>query len=81
MQETQEMWVRFLGWEDPLEEGISTPVVLPGKCRVQRSLASCSQWGRRVGHNLAPEQVHTHRHDQWVVNRELISVLLTILHM
>ena len=22
MQETQEMWVRFLGWEDPLEEGM-----------------------------------------------------------
>ena len=20
MQETQEMWVRFLGWEDPLED-------------------------------------------------------------
>ena len=21
MQETQEIWVQFLGWEDPLEEG------------------------------------------------------------
>ena len=24
MQETQEMWVRFLGQEDPLEEDIAT---------------------------------------------------------
>ena len=23
MQETQETWVRFLGWEDPLEEGMA----------------------------------------------------------
>ena len=24
MQEMQEMWVRFLGWEDPLEEEMET---------------------------------------------------------
>ena len=24
VQETQEMWVRFLGWEDPLEEDMAT---------------------------------------------------------
>ena len=24
MQETQERWVRFLGWEDALEEGMAT---------------------------------------------------------
>ena len=24
MQETQEMWVQSLGWEDPLEEGMET---------------------------------------------------------
>ena len=23
VQETQEIWVRFLGWEDPLEEGMA----------------------------------------------------------
>ena len=28
----QETWVRFLGWEDPLEEGMATtPVSLPGE--------------------------------------------------
>ena len=29
MQETQEMWVRFLGREDPLEEGIVTHSSVP----------------------------------------------------
>ena len=24
MQETQEMWVRYIGWEDPLEEEMAT---------------------------------------------------------
>ena len=24
IQETQEMWVQSLGWEDPLEEGVAT---------------------------------------------------------
>ena len=24
MQESQEMWVQSLGWEDPLEEGMAT---------------------------------------------------------
>ena len=24
MQETQEMWVRFLGWKDPLEKEMAT---------------------------------------------------------
>ena len=26
MQETQEMWVLSLGWEDPLEKGIGNPL-------------------------------------------------------
>ena len=31
-QELQEMWVRSLGWEDPLEEGMATiAVFLPGE--------------------------------------------------
>ena len=24
VQNTQEMWVQFLGWEDPVEEGMAT---------------------------------------------------------
>ena len=49
MQETQKTWVWSLGGEDPLEEGMTTPVFLPGKSHGQlRSLGS-----KRVGHNWA----------------------------
>ena len=34
----QETWVQSLGWEDPLEEGMATPVFLPGEFQGQRSL-------------------------------------------
>ena len=40
MQETQEMRVRSLGWEDTLEEAWQPiPVFFPGKSQGQRSLA------------------------------------------
>ena len=39
MQEMQETWVRFLGWEDRLKkEMATTPVFLPGESHGQRSL-------------------------------------------
>ena len=34
------MCVRFLGWEDPLEEEMTTLIFLPGKSHEQRSLES-----------------------------------------
>ena len=41
----QEMWVRSLGWEAPLEEGIlATPVFLPGESHGQRSLVGYRPW-------------------------------------
>ena len=43
-QETQETWVRSLGWADPLEGGMEpTPVFLSGKLHGQRMLAGYSQ--------------------------------------
>ena len=27
----QDTWLQSLGWEDPLEEGMATPVFLPGE--------------------------------------------------
>ena len=42
----QEAWVQFLGWEDPLEEGMQlTPIVLPGEFHGQRNLVGCGLWG------------------------------------
>ena len=35
MQETQKTWARSLGWEDPLEEEMATPVFLPGESHGQ----------------------------------------------
>ena len=41
-----ETWVRFLGWEDPLEkEMATTPVFLPGESHGQSSLLGYSPWG------------------------------------
>ena len=43
-----ETWVRSLGREDPLEEGMAThSSVLPGEFYGQRSLMGYSSWGRK----------------------------------
>ena len=43
-----ETWVRSLGWEDPLEEGMAThSSILAGKSHGQRSLAGYIPWGHR----------------------------------
>ena len=48
MQDAQEMWVRSLGQEDPLEEEIVThSCILPGKSYEQRSLVGYSPWGHK----------------------------------
>ena len=41
----QETGVRSLGQEDPLEEGMNTPVFLSGESHGQRSLVGYSPWG------------------------------------
>ena len=38
MQKTQEAQVQSLSWDDPLEEGMTTHVFLPGKFHEQRSM-------------------------------------------
>ena len=46
MQETQEMLVQSLGWENPLEQGMATtPVFLPRESHAQRSLVGYSPQG------------------------------------
>ena len=46
IQETQEMWVRSLGQEDPLEEKMAThSIFLPEKSHGQRNLAGYSPKG------------------------------------
>ena len=62
MQETQVMWVRPLGPEDPWRRKWQpTPVLLPGKSHGQKNLAGYSPWGhKRVGHDWATDHTHTH---------------------
>ena len=44
----QEMWVRSLGQEDHLEEGMqATPVFLPGEFHGQRSLVGYRPWDHK----------------------------------
>ena len=46
VQETQEMQVRSLSQEDPLEkEMATTPVFLPGESQGWGSLVGCRLWG------------------------------------
>ena len=49
----QEMPVRSLGWEDPLEEEMAThSSILPGKYHGQRNLAGYqSMVSQRIGHD------------------------------
>ena len=43
----QEIWVQYLGWEDPLEKAMATtPVFLPGEIHGQRSLAGYRSLGQ-----------------------------------
>ena len=47
-----ETWVRFLGWEDPLEKGMAThSTILSGEFHGQRSLTGYSPQWQRVRHD------------------------------
>ena len=57
----QETWVRSLGWEDPLEEGMATtPVFWPRESQGQRSLAGYSPWGHEESDTA--ERLRTAQH-------------------
>ena len=43
----QETWVQYLGWEDPLEEGMPTHYSCLENPHGQRSLAGYSLWGHK----------------------------------
>ena len=45
-----ETWVRSLGWEDPLEEGMATHSgIFAWRIHGQRSLTGYSPWDNKVG--------------------------------
>ena len=54
MQETQKMWFRSLGWEDPCRtKWQPTAVFLPGKLRGERRSLGHTYMGCRVGRERA----------------------------
>ena len=57
----QETWVRSLGWEDPLEEGMATPFA--GESHGWRSLAGYSPWGRKESDMT--ERLRSHKGKGW----------------
>ena len=59
MQETQEMQVQSLGWEDPLEKGMAThSSILPGESHGQRSLAAYSPRGLKESDTTESDLAH-----------------------
>ena len=68
VQETQEVWVWSLGWEDLREWEIATcSVFLLGKLQSQRSLVGCtwsqsrtwlSGWAHKLWHTMTPQSTH-----------------------
>ena len=60
MQELQEVLVRSLGWEDPLEEGNPLQYSCLENPHGQRSLASYTPWGHKELHTT--EQLSTAQH-------------------
>ena len=60
----QETWVRSLGWEDPLEEGMAThSSILVWRISIhgQRSLVDYSPWGRKES-DMTERLSTTHMH-------------------
>ena len=57
MQETPGMWVRSLGWEDPLEEEMALhSSILVWRTPWSEESGGLQSWGHRVRHNLATKQ-------------------------
>ena len=63
MQESQETWVQFLGWEDPYWRAWQPiPVFLPGESHGQSSLAGQSPQGHNHKElDMTEETQHAHK--------------------
>ena len=70
----QETWIQSLGWEDPLEEDMTTPSsILPWESHGQRSLAGYSPWGwKSIKYNLRTSQQQSYR--------KLVTLQMILVH-
>ena len=85
MQETQEMWVRSLGWEDPLEEEMAThSSIVAWKFPWMEEPGGLQSMGsQRVRHNLASEHIfaptqYLHHYMVYKVIRVFCHLFLTV---
>ena len=74
MQLMQEMRIRSLGGDDPLEKEMATPVLLPGKSHGQRSLLGYNPWGRKESDTT--EQLHFQCHIKGRIIKSYSTVYL-----
>ena len=71
-QETQEMWVRSLGQEDPLEEGMAThPSILAWRILWTEEPGGLQSMGSKESNTT--EHTHTHKHGHSVCSRSAVS--------
>ena len=62
MQEMQQTWVRFMGWEDALEKEVEThsSILAWETPRTEESGGLQSIGSQKVGHDWATEHIRTH---------------------
>ena len=71
----QETWVRSLGWEGPLEEGMAIhSIFLPGEFHEQNNLVGYSPWGHKESDTTKRyTHTHTHTHPHPLISEPILS--------
>ena len=64
----REIWVRSLGWEDPLEKGI----LLPGESHGRKSLVGYSPWGHKESDTTELLHFHFHALEKEIATRSSV---------
>ena len=63
-----------MSWEDPLQEGMATPVFLSGEFHGQRSLVGYSPWGCKESDTTeVTEHVSTHKQELQPPNNKTLE--------
>ena len=70
----QETWVRSLGWEDPLEKGMTThPSILAWRIPGTEEPGGCSPWGHKESDTTEQLSTAQHRHGERVTGMSTVQ--------